>query len=515
MSWLIPTWEEQESKARQEFRKRFPYATVEGPLGEKTSVQADNLNDSSYPSLSLNDLRALAALEYALTVLRSGAGFTWRLVNRVTGLEETVKVELDYSASKLGIRFPDIDMPPVAAKFIRPIRELVTRYIPNWNICDRKPECKDFALAVAATLLGRRFTFRVTGSKASASSRNIQFHIHDTLLVWSDEISEIIIRQMVEFRKELEAIKASFASQKAADESFLTPGVTLSGNILLGRQIGLFPDFHHVELDGLSIYNVKLKRGEELLDVGSDFAKRACEIHEFTVDNIDPLTLTVTVSSVEVDKILDEAVKAKRKQENACSKAKNEAGARLRGGPQRDIHAPRLQIGEGHCVELKSSMIYSPETNLPDSRQHFNIAREIAAFMNADGGDLYLGVNDKGFVVGIDNDLDALNEAVISGQYGTDEKFAPYKPTHDGYMQKLDNIICFMLGKFAATFVRADFLKEGDVEYVKIHVNPSKTQFIYLGNGKSQDVYVRCGQSSRKFEGKDLIDYSEKRFGRG
>ena len=175
-----------------------------------------------------------------------------------------------------------------------------------------------------------------------------------------------------------------------------------------------------------------------------------------------------------------------------------------------DNHSPRLDIAEGQTIEMKSSIIFSPETHRPDSSQPFNIAREIAAFMNADGGDLYLGVNNDGYVIGIGHDFGVLNDAVVNGFHGSDEMYAKYKPTNDGYRQKIENIVCMMLGKFAASLVSLEFLNEGNVEFVKLHIEPSRSKFIFLG--ENQGVYVRLGQSSRLLVGQDLEDYREKRF---
>ena len=66
---------------------------------------------------------------------------------------------------------------------------------------------------------------------------------------------------------------------------------------------------------------------------------------------------------------------------------------------------PRLDgLQEGLRVEFKTSLFFSagkdPQVQV--------IARTIASFMNAQGGDLYIGVDDCGNVVGLDGDRRAL-----------------------------------------------------------------------------------------------------------
>ncbi len=73
-------------------------------------------------------------------------------------------------------------------------------------------------------------------------------------------------------------------------------------------------------------------------------------------------------------------------------------------------HQQPVHIGleEGQTVEFKTSIVYPPNNNgIEDiEQQSDNIIREISAMMNTDGGTLYIGVNDEGNVVGLQNDLE-------------------------------------------------------------------------------------------------------------
>lgn len=66
---------------------------------------------------------------------------------------------------------------------------------------------------------------------------------------------------------------------------------------------------------------------------------------------------------------------------------------------------------EGQNVEFKTSIVYSPEkgmrANLPKQTQE--IMSVICGFLNADGGTLYLGVNDEGVASGLDADIAYFN----------------------------------------------------------------------------------------------------------
>ena len=68
-----------------------------------------------------------------------------------------------------------------------------------------------------------------------------------------------------------------------------------------------------------------------------------------------------------------------------------------------------LQEGEGYKIEFKENLS--------------NIDKEIVAFANASGGKIFIGVDDKGGVAGVEttNELDAINAAVEGVNEGVNE----------------------------------------------------------------------------------------------
>ena len=56
----------------------------------------------------------------------------------------------------------------------------------------------------------------------------------------------------------------------------------------------------------------------------------------------------------------------------------------------------------------------------------------IAGFLNNNGGNLYLGVNDNGFAVGIEHDLQYLNSSTTD--------YYTYEPSLDHYQLKIRNL---------------------------------------------------------------------------
>jgi len=114
-------------------------------------------------------------------------------------------------------------------------------------------------------------------------------------------------------------------------------------------------------------------------------------------------------------------------------------------------------------------------------------------------------------VLGVENDFNELNSVVNEGYHGSDSEYAPYKPTHDGYILKITNLVKFMLGKLAATLTNAEFVSKDGAEYVKIHVEPMiGRNMAYLG--QNQDLYVRNNSSVLKLVGEDRDNYRDTRI---
>src|SRR5699024_10427977 len=86
--------------------------------------------------------------------------------------------------------------------------------------------------------------------------------------------------------------------------------------------------------------------------------------------------------------------------------------------------------GENNFVEFKSTLVYDLRQKKPMKYIEHNIAKAIAAFLNSEGGQLFVGVDDDGNVLGLEQDFS------LSGEKG--EK--------DGFLLKFDNIIRDYLG---------------------------------------------------------------------
>jgi len=95
-----------------------------------------------------------------------------------------------------------------------------------------------------------------------------------------------------------------------------------------------------------------------------------------------------------------------------------------------------VEIKEDQKTEFKRSIFIDPETQTPGAKQMRTIAETIAAFMNAEGGMLYVGISDEKNIIGIDDDLNILaNQAasVVARSPRANDDGYTYGATADKY----------------------------------------------------------------------------------
>ena len=144
-----------------------------------------------------------------------------------------------------------------------------------------------------------------------------------------------------------------------------------------------------------------------------------------------------------------------------------------------DLEADKgIYLGvESGTLEFKTSIVYPPDNNMqPDEyTQNMNVMKGICAFLNSTtGGTLYMGVNDQGYVVGLDNDMQHLKTLSI-----------------DAYMRYVQDVAKKNFGVDALPYLRIEALYDNTV--VAIHVEPHPYRVVEL-NGTA---YLRVNAESR------------------
>jgi hypothetical protein len=149
-----------------------------------------------------------------------------------------------------------------------------------------------------------------------------------------------------------------------------------------------------------------------------------------------------------------------------------------------------IKNGEGKNVEFKSTLRKNLHTNLVDRQIEHSVLKTINAYLNSDGGTLLIGVNDKGEVVGLDND-----------QFATDDH------AHRHLMQLIND----HLGAEFLTLVQASVAKVDGKSLLVVECKKSNRES-FLKNGKDENFYVRQGSLSQPLTGSSLLKYIEGNF---
>ena len=145
--------------------------------------------------------------------------------------------------------------------------------------------------------------------------------------------------------------------------------------------------------------------------------------------------------------------------------------------------------------EFKSSIVYPAGDTVPDiDKQLGIICRTIAGFMNANGGTLYIGVSDSGYVCGIEGDYSHLNDG--------SEEFT-YKENDDQYMLKITNRICSVLGRTAGTLIDMEIKEEDDKKYCVVEIKKASRPVWYEGN----KLFVRMITTNRMLKNDEITQF--------
>lgn len=148
-----------------------------------------------------------------------------------------------------------------------------------------------------------------------------------------------------------------------------------------------------------------------------------------------------------------------------------------------DDDTPVGEFGEEDDThEFKSTIIYPAGAVGADiDTQMMVIVKTIAGFMNAAGGTLYIGVNDNGEAVGIENEYAMLNASTKDPHH--------YQENKDGYENKLRSAINALLSAVANDYVSITFSKHCEHTVCEVQVKAASSVIWY----NKRDAYKRLG----------------------
>lgn len=157
-----------------------------------------------------------------------------------------------------------------------------------------------------------------------------------------------------------------------------------------------------------------------------------------------------------------------------------------------------INNGESNYVEFKPALLYNFSTGRAGIGVKAIIAKTICAFLNSNGGYLFIGVSDNGEINGVSHDF--------SLSQGKNEK--------DFFKLEFDQMIEHFLSFSVKNNIIGEFrdIKEKDVFVVKVF--PNKRRPIFLNGQNGKEFYIRGEASSRQLnDPEDLVNYCIDKWG--
>jgi ATP-dependent Lon protease len=151
-----------------------------------------------------------------------------------------------------------------------------------------------------------------------------------------------------------------------------------------------------------------------------------------------------------------------------------------------------IRMGESQFVEFKASLRWNIHTNAPDNRIEHSVLKSLVAFMNTDGGTLYVGVSDDGEIAGIEED-----------------RF----PNDDKFLLHFGNLFNDKIGRQFTKYIDYEMIKIDDKSVMKVSCHRSAQPVFLKSNQRQDEFYVRHGPSSVELSMSEFNAYAKDRFG--
>lgn len=159
-----------------------------------------------------------------------------------------------------------------------------------------------------------------------------------------------------------------------------------------------------------------------------------------------------------------------------------------------------ITSGENQTVEFKSTLSYDlkrfQKTGIKAISKDMekSIAKTVAAFMNSMGGYLYIGIDDDGRILGLDEDYSFLD-----------------KPNFDRFKLKLKHCFeSYLKKKVIFEYINIELLEVEGKEICKIAIRSSPDP-VFVHDANKQECYVRLDNESASYSTDEFFEYWRRR----
>lgn len=138
-----------------------------------------------------------------------------------------------------------------------------------------------------------------------------------------------------------------------------------------------------------------------------------------------------------------------------------------------------LKSNEDEYLEFKSSLRWDYRENKINKEIEMATIKNVAGFLNKDGGTMLIGVSDEKTVVGIQADFDTLA-----------------KKSTDGFLLHLTNLIDTFIGREFSEYISIKILNISENYVCKIDIDPSNKP-VYIKHNGIEEFYVRTSNQTK------------------
>ena len=149
-----------------------------------------------------------------------------------------------------------------------------------------------------------------------------------------------------------------------------------------------------------------------------------------------------------------------------------------------------LKSGEHEKLEFKTSLRWDVKHNQVNRELERTVMKTITAFLNSEGGNLLIGVDDRGKPVGLENDLASLT-----------------KSDTDGFENHFNNLFKSMVGPEFRRLVKLTFNDTENKTICLVSVEPGHKP-VYLKTGDREDFYIRTGNVTTSLKMSEVAAYT-------
>jgi hypothetical protein len=155
-----------------------------------------------------------------------------------------------------------------------------------------------------------------------------------------------------------------------------------------------------------------------------------------------------------------------------------------------------VKLGESLSLEFKSTARWNVKEGKADKAMEHVIVKTVAAFLNTQGGDLLIGIQDDGSIFGIEADQQLWKQDHRS---------------RDTYESWLTGLLLEACGKQHTANLHISFARLNDNDVCRVSILPSPTA-VYVKDGNLEPIFVRTGNSTRALTVQEAVAYHQQRF---